>query len=227
MEEEYKKKYEDAMERMKYIVVVPKNEVALQAMKETIFPELKESEDERIRKIIADAVFCNYGDRQEYLDVLAWLEKQKVNTDGDFARGYDCGYQCCLNSHGTEWLEKQKESLHIPEMCKENADSFTSEQKEQKPAEWSEEDEKMKERLITRLNWITYNTRTDGTSPNITFFDEIDWLKSLRPQPHWKPSEEQMEALDKIIGYTLGDKRFYPQDLPVIESLYNDLKMLM
>ena len=50
--------------------------------------------------------------------------------------------------------------------------------------EWSEKDEKMIERLITRLNWITYNTRTDGTSLNITFFDEIAWLKSLRPQPH-------------------------------------------
>ena len=56
--------------------------------------------------------------------------------------------------------------------------------------EWSEEDEKMIEGLITRLNWITFNTRTDGTSPNITFFDEIDWLKSLRPQPKQEWSEE-------------------------------------
>jgi hypothetical protein len=65
-------------------------------------------------------------------------------------------------------------------------------------AEWSEEDEKMIERLITRLTWITYNTRTDGTSPNITFFDEIDWLKSLRPS--WKPSEEQMTNLLRAEG---------------------------
>ena len=41
-----------------------------------------------------------------------YLEKQKVNTDGDFARGYDCGYECCLNSHGAEWFEKQKEKKH-------------------------------------------------------------------------------------------------------------------
>ena len=27
----------------------------------------------------------------------------------------------------------------------------------------------------------------------------IDWLKSLRPQPHWKPSDEQMEAMEYVI----------------------------
>lgn len=79
----------------------------------------------------------------------------------------------------------------------------------------------MIERLITRLNWITYNTRTDGTSPNITFFDEIEWLKSLRPQPKWKPSEAQMNELHGALipghGY----------DCNVLSGLYNDLKRLM
>lgn len=67
--------------------------------------------------------------------------------------------------------------------------------------EWSEEDEKMRDMLITRLNWITYNTRTDGTSPNITFFDEIDWLKSLRPQPKQEWSEEDKRNLDRALFY--------------------------
>lgn len=84
---------------------------------------------------------------------------------------------------------------------------------------WSEEDEKMIERLITRLNWITYNTRTDGTSPNITFFDEIAWLKSLRPS--WRPSEEQMEALKNSAygSYQNGDG-------PALRKLYEQLKKL-
>ena len=64
-----------------------------------------------------------------------------------------------------------------------------------KTMEWSDSDVKMLKRLIDRLNYITCDTRTDGTSPNITFFDEIEWLKSLRPQPHWKPSEEQINLL--------------------------------
>ena len=89
---------------------------------------------------------------------------------------------------------------------------------------WSEEDEKMIERLITRLNWITYNTRTDGTSPNITFFDEIEWLKSLRPHPHWKPSEEQIYSLGTVVkGYdecTVGSVGYN------LKELYEHLKKL-
>lgn len=81
-----------------------------------LFPELRESEDERILESIADCislmgedggVFSNHNVTKE--DVLNWLEKQKINTEGDFARGYDCGYEACLNSHGAEWFEKQKE----------------------------------------------------------------------------------------------------------------------
>lgn len=89
--------------------------------------------------------------------------------------------------------------------------------------EWSEEDEKMIERLITRLNWITYNTRTDGTSPNITFFDEIAWLKSLRPS--WKPGEEQMSMLLAVIRdpNNAGSESCFL----ALQSLYEDLKKLM
>lgn len=51
-QEEKAKAYDEALDRMKYVVVVPKDEKALQALKETIFPELAESEDEKIRKEI-------------------------------------------------------------------------------------------------------------------------------------------------------------------------------
>ena len=121
--------------------------------------------------------------------------------------------------------------------------AYLEKQKEEKP-EWSEEDEKMRDRLITRLNWITYNTRTDGTSPNITFFDEIAWLKSLRPQYHgdvtmteaykmgleagkassWKPSEEQIYSLGTVVkgsGYCAVGSVGYN-----LKSLYENLKKL-
>lgn len=146
---------------------------------EFLFPDLKVSEDERIKKIITDSVFFQYGAGVEYKDVLDYLDK----------------------------LEKQKEQKPI-DPCDASWDAYYQRgyerglevgRKEQKPT-WSEEDEKMIERLITRLNWITYNTRTDGTLPNITFFDEIDWLKSLRPVSKdslqsWKPSEAHLSAL--------------------------------
>ena len=48
-------------------------------------------------------------------------------------------------------------------------------------------------------------------------------LKSTRPQPHWKPSEEQMEWLKDVIETVPMTCR---QQVP-LESLYNDLKKLL
>ena len=136
----YEEKYNEALKRARANYKADKEMGFLEScdMLELIFPELAESEDERIRKWIASYIHHGVFTEEEHPMALK----------------------------AVEWLEKQQE---------------------QKP-EWSEEDEKMKERLITRLNWITHNTRTDGTSPNITFFDEIEWLKSLRPS--WKPNDE-------------------------------------
>lgn len=78
---DYKQKYEEALERAKMyqgMVVLP-----AESMIETIFPELAESEDEKVRKELIK-VFSN---REKYLidqsfgditvsEVLAWLEKQ-------------------------------------------------------------------------------------------------------------------------------------------------------
>jgi flagellar biosynthesis/type III secretory pathway protein FliH len=138
-----------------------------------------------------------------------------------------------LNPPVSKWIdfpsEKQKEQKEIP-LMNGDADLYFDNwiqhndttkrgyfeegiryaqrlQKEQKPAEWSEEDERIKERLITRLNWITYNTRTDGTSPNITFFDEIEWLKSLRPQPKEEHGKELLYVAEK--QYERGKKDGY------------------
>ena len=55
-----------------------------------------------------------------------------------------------------------------------------------KSAYWYEKDEKMYDRLIDRLQFITLNTRTDSTSSNVTFFDEIAWLKSLSERFSYK-----------------------------------------
>ena len=90
--------------------------------------------------------------------------------------------------------------------------------------EWSEEDAKMRDRLIKRLQYLSWNTRTDTTMPNITYFDEIEWLKSLRPQPQWKPSEEQMKALEHVLE--MVEEEWGYEEIEV-RSLIADLKKLM
>ena len=68
--------------------------------------------------------------------------------------------------------------------------AWLEKQKEQRPAEWSEEDEFFRQQLIVYCENCVQDTLAAKC---------VDWLKSLRPQPHWKPSEEQIDALNSII----------------------------
>ena len=53
--------------------------------------------------------------------------------------------------------------------------------------------------------------------------DEADFIKYLCPQPHWKPSEEQMKTLKDVIDRVLLTCR---QQVP-LEELYKDLQKLL
>ena len=119
--------------------------------------------------------------------------------------------------------EKQKETL------RDFIDNFpySSEHEEQKPAEWSEEDEKIRQKLIRFIS-----------SPNIEGFmlasDEqmfVSWLKSLRPMPKvavadgvlWKPSKHQMTILKAVKEYVGKGSGYWGEGLG---SLIDDLEKL-
>lgn len=90
-------------------------------------------------------------------------------------------------------------------------------QNSQSKQEWSEEDEKKRKGLIKGLeDRMGFGWASDPFSRK----EYIDWLKSLKSQTHWKPSEEQMEALSIAIQCV------YAEDIKLLESLYNDLKNL-
>ena len=80
---------------------------------------------------------------------------------------------------------------------------------------WSEEDEKMLRTIIS-----------DGSRGVELDSKQISWLKSLRPvskeslQPHWKPSEEQMESL----AYAIQVLNSNPH--PKSAKAYQDLQTL-
>lgn len=50
----------------------------------------------------------------------------------------------------------------------------------------------------------------------------INWQKE--PQPHWKPSEEQMEILQYLCEHS---SHANPDVMPTLESLYHDLQKLL
>jgi len=71
---------------------------------------------------------------------------------------------------------------------------------------WSEEDERIYQSIID-----------DTVQENQLDDKQINWLKSIRLHSHWKPSKEQMLALNIAIEMEDGD---------ILKSLYNDLKQL-
>jgi len=123
---DYEKAYKEALERARQLRK-DVNQTGMTTLLEEVFPELRESEDERIRKMCIGAVNIAASAEggllhSEASECLAWLEEQKDKNClacDQHLKGYIAGRKATEE-------EKQKESLHIPESCKENADSFTS-----------------------------------------------------------------------------------------------------
>ncbi len=68
----------------------------------------------------------------------------------------------------------------------------------QKPVEWGEEDSDMTKETIYFINEFQKSDRCKDENDMQNSVTCEDWLKSLKPQPHWKPSEEQIEILIKV-----------------------------
>ena len=132
---------------------------------------------------------------------------------------------CDCNENAHPATKEQRDLLF--QKMKESGYEWDAEKKElkkieQQSAEWSEEDKAFLTVAIAVCNKYSHK-------------DIAGWLKSLKPQPHWKPSEEQMKALysalnDAISLYSDKVSPLYEKisrtHFNVLESLYNDLKKL-
>lgn len=114
-----------------------------------------------------------------------------------------------------DYDSRDKEDKKVHSMLK-RAKAYLEKQKEQKPAEWSEEDKRAIDRAC-----IALRAYSNGELPEFLpseLLGYADRLQSLLLQPHWKPSEEQMDALETAVSSLQST---------ALESLYNDLKKLM
>jgi hypothetical protein len=186
-----------------------------QEIAEKYCPELKESEDERIRKFI-----CGIIDNLEpkdfvgvkKMDVLRWLEKQKEQKPSSL----------------TKYVYSKEDKRFIQDCANiliANDYAISAERLlsmfEQKPAEWSEEDENAL-KYIHELISYGYSMKFMDAQ---TAHDMREWVnKSLRTQPHWKPSEEQMKALKRTILLANFGAEKERQD--AMSSLYDNLLKL-
>lgn len=82
--------------------------------------------------------------------------------------------------------------------------------------EWNEEDEQHIDSLLKRLNALCRN-KFERTRFAIS--EDRDWLKSLRPQNRWKPSEDDIIILEKLINGELEPKVFQATLHGILEQL--------
>ena len=94
----------------------------------------------------------------------------------------------------------------------------------QSKQEWSGEDEKILNSLISSLARIGASTRTDSTSINYTFSKEIDWLKSLRPQKKQEWTKEDVDMIDWLIRCCEEEHKELCNDKYGHQEIVSDLK---
>ena len=165
------------------------NDVLILHTIEDLFPELKESDDERIRKALIrfhKSTIDIDGIKGE--DILAWLEKQDKQkpTDevepkfkrGDRVRNKKSGLEQTLGSCIKDVYEGA-----FPFRIKDQDDWELVEQK----LTWSEEDERICQCLIHEQEKALDDVRNDkyGHSEIISdlkemYCERIDWLESLK-----------------------------------------------
>lgn len=231
---DYEKAYKEALERAKSFRTPDNKDVAAY-----IFPVLKESGDEKIRKALIKLVkkagegYENVIDGVSIENAISWIEKQgeqkSANTVKDVWK--NMRLEVWAQASGNREANVSCDNTKIFSLCDidEIIEKINDCQIEQKPAEWSEEDEKMIENIIDTINMSIEDCDVDdvGTKARFTLEKERDWLKnklkSLRLQSTWKPSKEQMEAMGNVIKpYCKG----YGWDETPLGTLYNNLKKL-
>ena len=167
--EEKAKAYDEAIERAKSKIKNDKDHVLYEDDVIEIFPELAESEDERIRKIISDILLIDSDDIREILesnnvlmqDIDAWLEKQGEHAN--FRNKIQIGDKVTRNEDGVLVNLSQLKRVARKD----------EKQGEQKTAEWSEEDEKMLDYALDMIEWYSVVDKSKSKRVN-------DWLKFLK-----------------------------------------------
>lgn len=223
---DYEKKYNEALERARSMAVMPTDK----AMLEEIFPELRESEDERIRKeLIAffqDDLRGDYWHDLEVGHILAWLEKQKEQKPAEWSEEDERMLSRCIKSIECSKMFAEAKTFKD---AKDNEINWLKNRfkflKSQPKQEWSEGDENALKYIHELISWGYAEKFMDAQ----TAHDMRKWVNEhishdtfQNGNSRWKPSEEQMNALNFAITYMFSTKA----NPTVLRDLYNDLLKL-
>lgn len=188
-----------------------------------IFPELEKSENERVRKALLNEFIHLQSKGYKFAglegeEIIAWLVKQG-SVEEIVAR-------CKKSWYNEGKIAGMAEGLSDDEKYQQGWHDALEKQNEQNPA-WSEDDE----RIALGIEQLCNCASLLNILP-VKINKVRQWLKSLKdrvqPQKQWKPSEEQMDALEHFVR-SIGESGYaspYNANLKLVHSLLNDLKKL-
>lgn len=157
---DYEKAYKDALERARELYNNPNSSSIGKAYLYTVFHELKESEDEKIRKTLletfrnfdADGTFWTVTLRISKDNVLAWLEKQGEQKP-------------TVDFKAKDWyVSKVDGKIHNTTYSPNNKDE---------KSKWTDEDANMLDKIVNSLIDSKY---VDSVTYNIMY----NWLNSIK-----------------------------------------------
>ena len=169
----------------------------------TISPATKEQRD-TLLKAMADAGYTFDFEKKE----LKKIEQKSADWSADDLPEFE-SYLCLMfQKFRTKGVCTNGE---IVDFVKEHSQKL----KDTLCHVWGEEDEKQ----ARQIERIVHN---DGCSKKLQ--EQIaNWFKTLKDRYTWKPSDEQVRAIDVVRGIS---SRYSNDTLKALESLYQDLKKL-
>lgn len=235
--EEKAKRYDIALKKIKMLLGTGSS--CSREELEYVFPELKESKGERIRKKLID--FLEYYRLNNMLDSetislltdsVAWLEKQgekklaKNIVEAWKDMRLEVYQQASGNRHEPNYSDDTTKMFSLNDI-----DEIIEKMSEQKPAEWSEEDEKVLDNIFYILNQLKDTTpyKEDKTAKEC-----IVWLESIKDRvgcevkcttKQWW-SEEDEKHIHSIISTIECNREKYKQSKVITDSYTSDLEWL-
>ena len=199
---DYEKKYNEALKRAKAAIDIAADKDLVKGVATTIFPELRESEDERVIRtlyyLVRDHDWVNGATKGE---ALAWLEKQKERKPAGWSEEDNKMLAGTLNS-------LKRYQLSMPNYQVELQMRWLKSLRPVKQ-EWSKKDEdKLYQVMGTLLadKAVALRDAPHCKALHEAYDEMLAWLKSLRPS--WKPSEEDERILKGIIGKIDHDQTY-------------------
>ena len=230
---DYEKAYKEIFNKAKTLhkMAVETNYKNTSMCLEELFPELAESEDEKIKKFITECIQelrkanpTNADFNGDCSEAIAWLEKQ--------------GEQKPL-----EWSEEDGNNLKECLIAVSMSEGHTLDEKEQlenwlkslRPQRhpWVIVDKEIRvnEPVLTQLKYKSdgfdgYTVCNDHTLKPDRYerYIKISDIAGAYPQKHWKPKKEYLATLENVIDY-LHDWGQNDDDL-VLQGLLNELKKI-